>query len=292
MLSVLLPTSDPSLDALCRRAVEVTVPIVAPKASLDEVGVAVGVVDRKAGTIRWGAFNGDRTHYPASTIKLFWLAYAERRIADGKLKRTPELERALRDMIVDSINDATAQVVDATTETTGGAELSPKALKAWMDKRQAANRWFSSLGYTGVNACQKTWNEGPYGRERQGYGPKFELRNAMSSLAGMRLLSEIMLDRIVGPAACVRMRELIHRTRPEDEQAKDFSGGVMGPGCELWSKAGWTSTVKCDLAWIKAPDGREVVLSIFTENGARDEKLLPKIARELLTGLDFPVAKA
>ena len=251
--------------------------------------MSLGVVDRAAGTVRWGAYGGDRTFYPASTVKLFWLAYAEKRIEDGKLKTTTELERALRDMIVDSVNDATALVVDAVTDTTGGAELSPRALRTWMEKRQAANRWFAGLGYAGINACQKTWNEGPYGRERQGYGPKFEFRNAMAPLAGMRLLSEIMLDRIVDPAACGRMRELLHRPKPDDEQVKGFSGSQMGSGCEIWSKAGWTDEVKCDLAWIKAPDGREVVLSIFTAKSARKEELLPRIAYELLAGLKIPV---
>lgn len=288
MLPVLLPTSDPLLDALARQSAQTSLAAVAPQAKPEDVGVAVGVVDRAAGTIRWGAFNGDRTHYPASTVKLFWLAYAEKRIEDGKLKSTAELERALHDMIVDSINDATALIVDAATETTGGPELSPKALKAWMAKRQAANRWFAGMGYTGINASQKTWNEAPYGRERQGYGPKFELRNAMSPLAGMRLLSEIMLDRIVNPAACARMRELLHRTNPADAQLTGFSASQMGDGCQVWSKAGWTDSVKCDLAWIKAPDGREVVLSIFTADSARQETLVQKIARDLLVGLKMP----
>jgi hypothetical protein len=289
MLSVLLPVSDPSLDALAKSSVETSLAAVAPAAKQEDVGVSVGVVDRAAGKVRWGAYGGERTFYPASTVKLFWLAYAEKRIEDGKLKPTSELERGLRDMIVDSTNDATALIVDAATETTGGPELSPRALRAWMEKRQAANRWFASLGYKGINACQKTWNEGPYGRERQGYGPKFEFRNAMAPMAGMRLLSEIMLDRIVNPTGCGRMRDLLHRTNPLDEQVKGFSGGQMGAGCEIWSKAGWTSEVKCDLAWIKASDGREVVLSIFTSKSAREEGLLPRIARELLVGLKMPL---
>ena len=128
------------------------------------------VGDRATGTVRWGGFNETKTHYPASAIKLFWLAYARHRIAEGKLTQTPELDRAMHDMIVDSVNDATALVVDATTETTGGPELPPRELDRWIARRQAANRWYDSLGYTGVNASQKTWNEGPYGRERQGYG--------------------------------------------------------------------------------------------------------------------------
>lgn len=266
--------------------------VVSPSGKTEDIGVSVGVVDRVARTVRWGAYNGERTFYPASTVKLFWLAYAEKRIEDGKLKTSPELERGLHDMIVDSTNDATALIVDAATETTGGPELSPRALRAWMDKRQAANRWFADLGYTGINACQKTWNEGPYGREKQGYGPNLKFRNAMAPMAGMRLLAEIMLDRIVNPNACGRMRELLHRTKADDEQVKGFSGSQMGQGCEIWSKAGWTSEVKCDLAWIKAPDGREVVLSIFTSKSAREEGLLPRIARELLVGLKMPVKEA
>lgn len=289
MLSALLPMPDPGLNDLARRAAETAIEAVAPKAAREDVGVAVGVVDRAAGAVRWGGFNETKTHYPASTVKLFWLAFARHRIAEGKLKETPELDRAMHDMIVDSVNDATALVVDATTQTTGGPELPPRDLKRWMERRQAANRWFATLGYAGIVADQKTWNEGPYGRERQGYGKEFELRNAMSPLAGMRLLSEIMLDRIVDPAACAKMRELLHRTSPESIQYRDFTGGQLGPGCEIWSKAGWTSTVKVDLAWIKAPDGREVVLSVFTEGSAREETLLPRLSRELLMGLKVPV---
>lgn len=292
MLSVLLPVSDPALNALAKASAESSLAAVAPAAKHEDVGVSVGVIDRAGGKVQWGAYGGERTFYPASTVKLFWLAYAEKRIEDGKLRPTSELERGLRDMIVDSTNDATALIVDAATETTGGPELSPRALRSWMEKRQAANRWFTGMGYTGINACQKTWNEGPYGREKQGYGPNLKFRNAMAPLAGMRLLSEIMLDRIVNPAACRRMRELLHRLSAADEQVKGFSGSQLGPGCQIWSKAGWTSEVKCDLAWIKAPDGREIVLSIFTSKSAREETLLPRIARELLVGLKMPVATA
>ena len=288
MLAVLLPLPDPSLNDLARRSVEAAIAAVAPKASIEDVGVALGVMDRTAGTVRWGGVNEAKTHYPASTIKLFWLAYAEKRIAEGKLKVTPELKRGLTDMIVDSTNDATALIVDASTDTTGGAELPPGAFAKWKAKREAANRWFARMGYTGVNVLQKTWNEGPYGRERQIVGPKYEARNQMSPLAGMRLLSEIMLDRIVDPAACERMRALLDRRAHAGGQVDEFIGGVVPDDCGLWSKAGWTSTVRCDLAWIKAPDGREVVLSIFTDKSALVDPLLPRIARECLTGLAMP----
>lgn len=284
LLPVLLPTSDPVLNAACRAAVSVVAPTLSP----DDFGVACGIVDRAHGTVRWGGFQAEKPRYPASTVKLFYLAYARKLIADGKLKETPELLRAMRDMIVDSTNDATALVLDSITGTTGGPELPKAELAKWMDKRQAVNRWFTSMGYIGLNACQKPWNEGPYGRELQGYGEKMALRNMMSPLAGMRLISEIMLDRIVDPKACETMRTLLHRT-PESPQVKGFVGAALPAGYEQWSKAGWTGTVRHDIAWIKAPDGRETVLAIFSEKHAADESLIPKIAKELIGAMSkFP----
>lgn len=110
----------------------------------------------------------------------------------GALKQTPELERALHDMIVDSSNDATHYVVDALTGTTDGAELEETALREWMDKRNATNRYFAGLGYEKINVNQKTWCEGPYGRERQGLGPNFEYRNKLTTEAVARLIYEIV----------------------------------------------------------------------------------------------------
>lgn len=279
LLPVLLSTSDPTLDALCRQALAVA----APEAKTDDFGIAFGIADRAKGTVRWGGFQAEKARYPASTVKLFYLAFARQLIHLGKLKETPELDRAMHDMIVDSTNDATALVLDSITGTTGGPELPPKELAKWMDRRQAVNRWFTGLGYTGLNACQKPWNEGPYGREMQGYGEKYALRNAMSPLEGMRLISEIMLDRIVTPQECERMRALLHRT-PDAPQVKGFIGAALPAGWEQWSKAGWTSTVRHDIAWVKAPDGREMAMAIFSENHAGDESLIPKIAKTLIDG--------
>ena len=45
-------------------------------------------------------FHADEQIYPASVVKLFYLAAAHRWMEDGKLADTPELRRALRDMIV------------------------------------------------------------------------------------------------------------------------------------------------------------------------------------------------
>src|SRR5690242_4591777 len=49
----------------------------------------------------WASFRGDVQIYPASVIKMFYLAAAHRWMEDGKLKDTEELRRAMKDMIVD-----------------------------------------------------------------------------------------------------------------------------------------------------------------------------------------------
>jgi hypothetical protein len=66
------------------------------------------------------SYRGEEPTYPASVVKLFYLAAAYHQMEAGALARTPELERALHDMIVDSSNDATHYVVDTLTGTTAG----------------------------------------------------------------------------------------------------------------------------------------------------------------------------
>src|SRR5262245_5878680 len=100
-------------------------------------------------------YRGSEQIYPASVIKLFYLVAAHRWMEDGKLKDTEELRRAMRDMIVDSYNEATGYIVDSLTGTTSGPELSPGEMDEWYLKRNAVNRYFASLGYTNINVNRK-----------------------------------------------------------------------------------------------------------------------------------------
>ncbi len=109
--------------------------------------LAITLVDlRDAKQLRAGSFRGDVAIYPASVVKIFYLAAAHRWMEDGKLKDSEELRRALRDMIVDSSNDATHYVLDSITGTTGGAELPEAEMKIWGEKRNAVNRYFIFAG--------------------------------------------------------------------------------------------------------------------------------------------------
>lgn len=237
------------------------------------------------------SYRGAAPVYPASVVKLFYLAAVHRWLEDGKLEDTPELRRALHDMIVDSYNEATHYVLDVLTGTTSGPELPADAMKDWAAKRNAVNRYFASVGYTGINVNQKPWCEGPYGRERVFVGPHYENRNRLTTDATAQLLRDIMTGRAVSAARSAEMGKLLARdpfakSSDPDDQAHGFTGPAVPPGGKLWSKAGWTSDVRHDAACLELPNGAKFVLVTFTVDHANEREIIPFVAREIIAGMD------
>jgi beta-lactamase class A len=233
------------------------------------------------------SFRGEEQIYPASVVKLFYLVAAHRWMEDGRVKETEEFDRALHDMIVESLNDPAQFILDALTGVSNGVELSPEEMKRWAEKRNVVNRYFASLGYRGINVNQKPWCEGPYGRERQFYGPNFTNRNMLTTDATARLLAEIATGRAVNAARSAKMLELLKRdfsgkSDDPDDQARGFTGIALEPGTRLWSKAGWTTTARHDAAYIELPDGHRIVLVTFTTDVAKERDIIPTIARAVI----------
>ena len=256
-----------------------------------EKNLAVTLIDlTDPRRVERASFRGAEPIYPASVVKLFYLVAAHRWMEDGRLKETEEVDRALRDMIVESLNDPAHFILDALTGVSNGAELPPDELKEWAERRNAVNRYFASLGYRGINVNQKPWCEGPYGRERQFYGPHFENRNKLTTDATARLLTEIVTGGAVSPARSAKMMELLRRDfsgagRDPDDQAHGFTGPALEPGARLWSKAGWTDTTRHDAAYVELPDGRRIVLVTFTTDFAKERDIIPTVAREVIKAL-------
>lgn len=280
--------SDPALDAKVRSAVEEALVKFKDRGMKpDSIGVCYVELDRKLEIQCMGGYRADEGFYPASVVKAFYLAYAHRQLEDRRIRMSAELQRALDDMIRDSSNDATHHVLDVVTGTTAGPELSDAEMKKWSEKRHTVNQWLRGLGYEGQNACQKTWCEGPYGRERAFLGPKYENRNRLTAAGTARLFAEIALDRMVNPARSQLMRGLLKREIPADSdkadsQSKNFTGKMLPKGSQLWSKAGWTDTARADAAYIRLPDGRERVYVIYSYGLATVADLIPFIAQKLL----------
>jgi hypothetical protein len=163
----------------------------------------------------------------ASVVKLFYLGAVHRWLEDKRIQETDELKRAVRDMIVDSSNEATQYVLDVLTQTTGGFELPAKEMKQWQYQRNAVNRYYSSMGYTNINVNQKTFCEDAYGRERVSRGPKGENRNKLTTDATARLLSEIAMGRAVNQARSTQMMELLKRDFGGDSKDRDDQGRAL-----------------------------------------------------------------
>jgi hypothetical protein len=230
---------------------------------------------------------GNAPTYPASVIKLFFLAATHRWLEDGMIRDTPELRRGLRDMIVDSGNEATGYILDVLTDTTSGPELPHAELAAWHEKRCAVNRYFHQLGYTDTNANRKTWNDGPYGRDKQAVDQFTPARNSLTTNATARLLVEIATGRCVSAVRCGEMLALLRRDFADpdstDRQGREFIGAALPPAAKLWSKAGDMSTARHDAAIVDLGPGKKFVLVIFTTR-PEEKGIIPAIAREIVRG--------
>ena len=286
------PAASPPLQAIVDRAAGAALAQFTAQ-KLETNQIAVTLVDlRDTARPAQASYRGQEMIYPASVIKLFYLVAAHQWLEDGRLADTAELRRAMRDMIVESYNEATHYIVDLLTGTTSGPELPPGELERWFHKRDAVNRYFASLGYTGINANKKPWCEGPYGRETQAIKAFDPKRNALTTDATARLLAEIVTGKAVSVPRCSQMLELMKRDpRPEskdsDSQGK-FTGPALPPGAELWSKAGWTSETRHDAAYIELPDGHKFVLVTFTVGHANEPGIIQTVAREVIRGLREP----
>jgi hypothetical protein len=282
-------TSASSLQALVDRAAQAALDTFRDKQLLP-AQLALTLVDlRDPAKLERASFRGDVPSYPASLVKLFYLAATHRWLEDGRLADTQELRRAMRDMIVDSANDAASYVVDLLTGTTSGPELPEDEIKVWFEKRNAVNRYLTSLGYTGINANKKPWGDGPYGRETQAtrlFEPK---RNMLTTDATARLLTEIVTGRCVTAARSAEMMQLLARDLarndpPPENQAK-ITGPALPPGAKLWSKAGWTSQMWHDATYIELPGGAKFVLVTFTTDHANEREIIRAVAKVVVDGM-------
>jgi len=281
-----------SLQDLVNQAAHTALTKFADK-KLAENQLSITLIDlRDAQHPMTASFRGNERIYPASVVKLFYLVAVHRWLEDKKIQETDELKRAVRDMIVDSSNEATQYVVDVLTQTTGGFELPAKDMEEWQYKRDAVNRYYSSLGFTNINVNQKTFCEDAYGREKVSRGPNGENRNKLTTDATARLLSEIVTGRTVTAERSRLMMELLKRdftgtSKDNDDQGHGFTGiALQGmSGARLWSKAGWTSTTRHDAAYIELPNGARFVLVTFTVDHATDREIIPTVARVVIDGL-------
>lgn len=285
-------TESESLKKLVDEAIN---EVIAANETLKPEDIAATVIDLSdANNIVWANSRGEAKIYPASVVKLFYLAALQRQLQDKKITLSKELERGMRDMIVDSSNEATQYVLDVLTDTSSGAELPQKLFDKWQYKRNRVNRYFSALGYTNINVNQKTFCEDAYGIEQQSRGYEGKNRNMLTTNAAARLIAEIAMLNMVTPERSREMLELLKREPFKkgvdgEGQATEFSGMALiernMTDAKLWSKAGWTSIARHDAAVIELPNGKKFAIAVFTERNANNKKPIAQFVGKIIDEL-------
>lgn len=258
---------------------------------------------------RYAQYQGKFHRYPASVVKMFWMAILFEAIEREGVTAISQaystrmgfgLTADLDKLIKESDNEAGSRIVDFLTGTESGPELEKSSLGSWIEQRYSLNTFFRQKGYEDLNISQKTFPipflnyDGPEGRDAQMRGnPGNPTRNQITTNQAAQLMHEIMQGSLGGQYN-QRMQKRLRRDLTTDWRSIDPNLGhfnpvkaflgeglaEVDPAIQLYSKAGWTSQTRQEVAYIE--DGsKRYVLAIFAEDKsyAQNEQIFPKIAK-------------
>ena len=236
--------------------------------------------------------NNKKMIYPASVVKLVYGLAAYYWIKKGSLLLTEEIVDAACKMLSFSSNNATSFLIDLLTGTTSGPCVEGELWENWKFQRNLINDWLYDLHWDeliGINCCQKTWDDGPFGREKEFYGYENQNRNVMTTDSAARVLEEIMIH-IDYQKNDLNLRNFLKRNLNKRflendslNQIDGFLGAGLPENINLWSKAGLMSEVRHDSAWWINSQSLQTLLVVFCdgEKYSKETSLLPAIAKEV-----------
>jgi len=236
--------------------------------------------------------NNKKMIYPASIVKLVYGLAAYYWIKKGSLLLSDEIIDAVRRMLSFSSNNATSFLIDLLTGTTSGPYIEGELWENWKYQRSLINDWLHDLNWEeliGINCCQKTWDDGPFGREKEFYGYENNNRNAMTTDSVARIFEEIMIH-IDYQKNDLNLRSFLKRNlnkvflkNDSLNQIDGFLGAGLPESINLWSKAGLMSQVRHDSAWWINSQSLQTLLVVFCngEKYSKEISFLPLIAKEV-----------
>jgi len=235
--------------------------------------------------------NQEKKYYPASIVKLVYGLAIHDWIAKKRIILNEQIENAVFNMLQYSSNDATSFIIDLLTGTTSGLSIEGVVWDQWKYQREIINDWLVSLGWDEVkefNCCQKTWEDGPYGREKDFYGQNNQNRNSMSTHGTAKILEDIILNKI-NLENNIKLKDFLFRNLAKDQkketnnQVKGFLGEGLPQNTPFWSKAGLMSQARHDAAWWLNNKYSQTLLVVFG-NGeifANDASFLPELSQAI-----------
>ena len=236
--------------------------------------------------------NNKKMVYPASIVKLVYGLVAYYWIKKGSLLLSDDIIDAVGKMLSFSSNNATSFLIDLLTGTTSGPCIEGELWENWKYQRNIINDWLHDLSWEeliGINCCQKTWDDGPFGREKEFYGYENKNRNAMTTDSTARVFEEIMIH-IDYQKDDLHLRDFLTRDLNKAALESDslnqidgFLGEGLPESTKLWSKAGLMSEVRHDSAWWINNQSLQTLLVVFCdgEKYSKDTSFLPLIAKEV-----------
>jgi len=236
--------------------------------------------------------NNRKKIYPASVVKLVYSLAIYYWIENKTILRDTQVDEAMQEMLQHSSNDATSFIVDLLTGTTSGPSLETEIFNRWKYQRAIINDWLKSLNWEELqdfNCCQKTWEDRPYGREKDFYNTSNKNKNAMTTDGTARIMEEIMQN-ISFNEENINLRNCLFREINEHSQHKDahnqingFLGAGLPQNIPFWSKAGLMSETRHDAAWWINQNQSKTLLVVFTEGKefAKDNYFLPEFSKAI-----------
>ena len=247
----------------------------------------------------YASYLDNKTRYPASTIKLFWMVELYSQYQAGIIPEKSVLEEDIYKMIQDSNNESASRILDKISKTESGEALPKNKFDIWLAHRYSVNQFFERAGYQNINISQKPFPipylnlTHPEGRDlqiRQIYGGKAKpVRNYLTTYSVARLLFEIYNNQAITEQYSMRMKTLLKRDlHTEAWQQKPYNSiaGFLGESLpvntDFYSKMGWTFSNRNDAAIIATPDGKhKYILVVFGDDPSfyQNKKLFPEISQ-------------
>jgi len=193
-------------------------------------------------------------------VKLPVLAAAMNYASTNSLAYT-WLDSAVRPMIEVSDNVQTGVVID---NITGAPNTTTGDFTTWVNKRWYTRNYLQGRGLYGTqNILNKTYpsnsGSGLTGYELQAFNTYGS--NQMQPNLSAELMLEVVKSALQ-PAARGYMLDLLEHSRFDLQSA---GGWGVPPGSEYYNKAGWTSTVLNDVAYVRLANNKEFILAAYSD---------------------------
>jgi protein phosphatase methylesterase 1 len=230
----------------------------------DRLDIALLVRDADGTWLR-GSYNGEALAYPASCVKLAYLAAAMAWCREHGLPYQ-YLDHAVRPMIVKSDNVQTGVVVDTITSAPNIDDLTTVTdprWPEWIEKRHYTARYLEQRGLLGNQVIlHKTYptNSGEWPSGAEKVATTVFGKNKMQPRLSASLMLEIAHGAIE-PAARSYMLELLDHDCWKSNSVLGFG---LPPGSKYYNKPGLAYDTLEDIAYVVLPNGKEFVVAAFS----------------------------